>query len=233
MFYGPPVLPERAILGSLHQEGFRRLSPPVLNRDVYVLDAIDPYGDPVRVIVSAFNGRIVAAHPQRGSWQDERGGGRWGANRWGGDRWGGLPRVDPFDDEEEDEVRPVPPRAQSAKPPRQAAAPPPVKVDPPKATNPALTPRNPTIVKTSPLAIPKDKDGASGKDEKTSPVSAMPGTKVQPRVIPIAPVTAAPAPPAAAKVTAPAAVMPPPAVLDDGGASKRKETPQVPPAALE
>lgn len=222
MFYGPPVLPERAIVGALHSEGFRRLSPPVLNRDVYVLDALDPYGDPVRIIVSAYDGRIVAAYPQRG--------GREGDMPRGG-RWGGLPQVDQFDDDD-DVVTPTQPRV-APRPPRQAAVPQ-VKVDPPKVSNPALTPKNPTVVKTSPLAIPKDKDASDDKSGKP-PIAAMPGTKTVPRVIPIAPVTAAPAQPAAPAVPAQRkeALLPPPAVLDDGGMAARPVTPQVPPAPLE
>ncbi|HRJ70458.1 MAG TPA: hypothetical protein PK812_12725, partial [Beijerinckiaceae bacterium] len=70
-FFGPPVLPQRAVIEVLRDEGFRRISPPILNRDVYFLDAVDPYGTPVRLIVSAYNGDIIKAHLRpRGAWQE-------------------------------------------------------------------------------------------------------------------------------------------------------------------
>lgn len=199
-----PGLSAHEIVSDLRDEGFRRLSPPVRNRDVYVLDAIDPYDVPVRVIVSVFDGRILAVHPQRGVVRRP---------------------VEPFIDEEG--VVTAPPKV-TPRPPKQALAQPP-KVEPPKSANPALTPKNPTVVRTSPLAIPKDKD--SKPAEPKDPQAAMPGSKTAPRVIPMAPAAEKSAPVATPEPKA--SPLPPPAILDDGGLSKRPTTPTVPPAALE
>lgn len=108
-YYGRPIVSERNLLQGLHARGFRRMSPPALNNDVFVLDAIDPRGLPVRLIVSAFNGQIVDAHPQRqahwtrpgpdSGWDDNdlserdlRESREWRRDRWNdgrrhGDRW--------------------------------------------------------------------------------------------------------------------------------------------------
>lgn len=209
-WHGGPALSAREILADLQDEGFRRLSQPVRNQDVYFLDAIDPYNVPVRVIVDAFDGRILAVHRQRGR---------------------ELPQVDPFDEDIDDGVITVPRRPPAQRAPRQASASS-VKVAPPQPTNPALTPKNPTVVKTSPLAIPKDKDGKPA--EKTDPVATMPGSKTAPRVIPLAPAAGKVQAPVTTPVpVAPSSAIPPPSVLDDAGLSSRPVTPQVPPAPLE
>lgn len=203
----------REVVQDLRDEGFRRISPPVLNHDAYVLDAIDPYNTPVRLIVSAHDGRILAVHRQRDAgW---RGGGRH------------LPPVDDLDDDEPIFSSPPPQR-----PSRQATAPAP-KAEPPRSANPALTPRTPTVTKTSPLAIPKDKDarGEKPKDGK-APVAAMPGTKTAPRVIPMAPAAVVPPKGTASGATpAPAATVPPASTTP--AVPLAPTPPMVPPAALE
>lgn len=186
-----PLLSPREVVEELRADGFRRISPPLRNRDAYVLDAIDPYDAPVRVIVSALDGRILAVHPQRGA-------GRYVAPR-------GMAPVDDLDD---DEVIYSSPPVQRA--PRQAAAPP-RPVDPPRTTNPALTPKNPTSVKTSPLAIPKDKDDKADKGKDGA--AAAPGSKASPRVIPLAPNAAPAAPPASSSAPVAPALTPTPPMV--------------------
>lgn len=164
-FSQEPVLPERAIVQILRQDGFRRLSPPVLNRDVYVLDAVDPYGDPVRVIVGAYDGRILQAHRQREA------------------RWVHPdPFGNPFDDER---LTPTPPQAAPRVLPRKQAlapvAPPALKEKPLIAPQAPKAP--PTVLKKTPPAIP-----GSDAAKPIAPVAgAQAGTKVVPRVIEMTP----------------------------------------------
>jgi hypothetical protein len=231
MAYGFARLHPVEVVDLLRDQGFRRLSRPVSNRDVYVLDALDPYNVPVRLIVSAHTGDIVEVFRQRGLSTVE---------------------VDPDDDEAVD--RHLPPARDAvrpARPERQATLPPVVKEAPPRTTNPALTPKSPTVVKRSPLAIPKE----DGPGAATAPSANLPGTRSSPRVIPMTPevktpaTTAAPAPaepPKAALAPEPQSMpmapppsdtqlpsAPPPAVLDYRGGRTGQDGGMVPPAPLD
>jgi hypothetical protein len=281
-YYGGPILSERMVLQSLSQRGFRRLSPPVLNNDVFVLDAIDPNGRPMRLIVSAANARIVDAHPQRhtrwtraeppAGWdepdEDRRDG--WRADRWRGERWRDRqarlpdedwpenrwngPQIDPDDDRFPDDSQPVPGSRRA--PERVTVAPLPAPSATPRDPDlPQPTLKNPTIVKRSPTAIPKDPAETTAPRPKAPAVSTAPqpkpgmGTRDNPRVIdmtPKAPATQTPAaaspraepakPAASAKSASPpssAPAMPPPAVLDSPPAVAPPPAVATPPAILE
>lgn len=211
--YGPGLSP-RDVVEDLRDEGFRRISPPVLNRDAYVLDAIDPYDTPVRLIVSAYDGRILAVHRQRDAgWQR---GGR------------PLPPVDDLDDSEP--IFSSPPSS-PRRPARQATVPAP-KTEPSRASNPALTPKTPTVVKTSPLAIPKDREAKGDKSGDKGSVAAMPGSKTAPRIIPMTPAAAVP-PKGAASGATPAPKAAAPAAGTTPSPTLAPTPPMVPPAALE
>lgn len=125
-FFGPPVLPEHAIVDVLRQDGFRRISPPILNRDVYFLNAVDPYGDAVRVIIDAYSGHIIKAHLRSN-----------------------VPWVhaDPYDDE------PARPRVQP-RPPKQALAPEPRVREPAPEIRRTPSPPKERLVK--PKETPKE-----------------------------------------------------------------------------
>ena len=199
-YYAQPMIPPHSIAGMLRQQGFSRLSRPILNRDVYFLDAIDPYGRPMRIIVSAFNGQIVAAHPQRG-----RGGvvidpddeDDWSPHRrdWARrdpDAWPADPRLP---DTPDAAPQPVPKRTPA--PPRDSGALPPLPAPAPADKSlPRPTPRNPTVVKRSPTALPKDGSSIDTPGQ-IAPTPGM-GTRDKPRVIELAPKPAEPSPPTAA-----------------------------------
>ena len=134
-----------------------------------------------------------------------------------------------------------------------APLPPPAAAQDPNAHTPTL--KNPTIVKRSPTAIPrnpgeeKPREQAKKPTTETSKTKAGVGTRQNPRVIdmtPKAPAQAAqpPATPSPAPKTAatpqpkptqnmPTPVMPPPAVLDAPAVAPQSQTPSVPPAPLE
>lgn len=273
MFYGAPILNEHQLLRLLQRQGYREMTMPVLNRDVYVLDAIGPRGGAVRLIVSAFNGSVVDTHPQARRWtrvdpddEDEnvrpwrhrRDWRRWGPEpqarlphrEWQDDDESGLPEVDPTPN-----PQPNAPHRPPRKPPERvtvAPLPPPVAAAPRDPDLPVPTLKNPTVVKRSPTAIPKDPaEKTEPKRQKPPVVSTAPtpgvGTRDKPRIIeltPKPPVTAAPAPvaappapkaivaaPPATPKSAPTTAMPPPAILDAPAAAP--STPTVPPAPLE
>lgn len=292
-YYGRPMLSERNVLNTLQARGFRRMSPPVLNNDVFVLDAVDPRGMPVRLIVSAFNGSIVDAHPQRQSrwsrmepdsgWNDEdlsqrdrwrrdrKQADRWENDRWQNDRWQNdrwrdrharLPDQDWQDDQQnnpwrgpqidaDDTPEQPAPRPRNAPPERVTVNPLPAPSATPRDPDlPQPTLKNPTIVKRSPTAIPKDPSEKPATSPKPPSVSVAPqpkpgmGTRDNPRVIdmtPKAPATTT-APKAAAPAPAPKVVatpesgtttkMPPPATLDLPKVIE-PATPVIPPAPLE
>lgn len=224
-YYPQALIAPHSIVGMLRQQGFSRLSQPILNRDVYFLDAIDPYGRPMRVIVSAFNGHIVAAHPQRGRGgvlidpDDEddlrpplqRDWARRDPGAWPADPRQPLPDLP----NAAPQAQPVPKRAPT--PPRDANALPPLAPSAPAdKTLPQPTPKNPTVVKRSPTALPKD--GASSIDSpgKLAPAPGL-GTRDKPRVIDIAP--------RPADSTAPAPASPPTAAAPQ----PRLEAPATPP----
>lgn len=52
-------LPPRAALGSALRHGYRPLSRPRFTGETYVLDALGPRGDQVRLVVDAYDGRLV------------------------------------------------------------------------------------------------------------------------------------------------------------------------------
>lgn len=167
-YYGPPVLPHRAIVEVLRDEGFRRISAPVLNRDVYFLDAVDPDGEPVRLIVDAFSGDIIKAHlRQRAAIHSSRPG-------W--DEW--------------DELLPVP---RSAQPPRkQATAPTPPPRDPastpPAVRQPAARP----LTTKKPTEPPKPPVAVVPQGSKAAP-RVIPITPTEPAVPPVSPLDDIPA----------------------------------------
>ena len=283
--YGAPVISERDLLRSLQRQGYRRMSSPVLNRSVFVLDALAPEGGPVRLIVSAYNGAIVDVHRQRGSgvrtypdvggpyvgWPDyqpyDYGHRRWHRRpHWDSDsedyadrryprRRDDIDRRDWNRDFDEDTASDPPVEAPRV-PERYTAAPIPEPITPRDPSLPAPTLKNPTVVKRSPTAIPKDETTPSIPSPRPPAVSTAPppgaGTRDKPRVIemapkppaaptaPATPQTTAPAkppvasarPPAAAKPAGPAAP-PPPAVLDAPPRIPEPSTPTFPPATME
>lgn len=167
------VLPVAQIARRLRQEGFRPVTRPVLNRDVYFLDAVDPDGFAVRVIVGAFDGEIVQVFINRRP---------------------ARVLVDPDDDlSPVDRPAPAPRLAPSRPAPPPVARLPEKKAEPrapethrpPPTRDPALTPANPTIIRRSPLAIPKE----SGPPTQPAPQT---GSRQTPRVIPLAPEVKAP-----------------------------------------
>lgn len=157
------LLSPRDVIETLRDQGFRSFTRPRLNRDVYVLNAIDPYDVPVRLIVSAHDGAILEAFRER---------------RRGGSRV----IVDPEVDDDNPKVESTPPPRNE--PPRARPRPAPqAREVPPQPANPDLGPRAPTTTKRSPLAIPRDGTGEP-------PPGA--GTRSQPRVIPMTPGVTAP-----------------------------------------
>jgi len=202
--YGGAPLPERAIVRGLRQDGFRPLGRPVLNRDVYVLDAIDPDGAHVRLIVGAFDGEIIQAFVNRRP---------------------PAVRVDPDDAP----ITDVMPRRQAQPPARTVAPPvarlPDIQTTQPRTDTPAVTPSRPTVVKRSPLALPKEPDAAGVPDR---PVQ---GSKVAPRVIPIGPDVKAPATTVAPNIDMPAPAPPvsPPRAEVRQPALSGRDLPPLPP----
>lgn len=233
-YYGQPMISERAVTALLHRQGFSRMSLPVLNRDVYVLDAIDPYGQPMRIIISAFNGHIVAAHPQRyrpGVMIDpdedddlpapprRRDWTRHEPDVWPQQRLETLePGVAP-----RQPLPPVPKRTQP--PPRESSNALPALPAPPaaeKLTPTAPTPKTPTVIKRSPAALPKEPDTA-----RLPPAPGV-GTRDKPRVIDLAPKPAAPAD--EPKAAPPSAAIPSPAPRLDRPEPAPQPAPEARPA---
>lgn len=214
IYYGAPVLNEHQLMRMLRQQGYSRFSQPVLNRDVYVLDALTARGAPVRLIVSAYNGAVIDAHAQRerifrpgrpfepdeddpyvgrpewrGPREAER---RWSRRReWNEDeapfdRRRYMPRVD---EDDEPNVAPQPPEA----PERHTEAPLPAPIAPRDPDMPSPTLKAPTIVKKSPTAIPREKETITPTipQPRAPSVSTAPppgaGTRDKPRVIELAP----------------------------------------------
>jgi hypothetical protein len=56
-------LPAHEIIGIARSSGFRPLGPPVRRGRVYVLHAVEPGGDDVRLAHDAYSGRILSAAP--------------------------------------------------------------------------------------------------------------------------------------------------------------------------
>ena len=212
----PGILPRAQIMRQLRQEGFRPTTGPMLNRDVYVLDAIDPDGFAVRVIVGAFDGEIVQVFVNRRP---------------------ARVLVDPDDDLSPVDrpapraapSRPAPPPPVARLPERKAEPKTPEAQKPPQPRDPALTPANPTIIRRSPLAIPKE----SGPPAPPAPQT---GSRTAPRVIPLAPevkapvttpVPALPADPAPPQAAAPAP--PPPSPIADPKPAPTVQLPALPP----
>lgn len=143
-FFGPPVLPEHAIIDVLRQDGFRRISPPILNRDVYFLDAVDPYGEAVRVIIDAYNGQVIQASVRSN-----------------------VPWVqaDPYDE------APEPPKARPPKQPKQALAPAPRPRDPAPEVQKAPAPPKERVVrpKETPKPTAKPPVAAAPQGTKSQP----------------------------------------------------------------
>lgn len=183
-YFGPPVLPQRAIVEVLRDEGFRRMSPPVLNRDVYFLDAIDPDGVSVRLIVDAFSGDIIKAHVRHRSAIPEQ--------RSGWDDW--------------DEPPPAAPRSAPA-PRKQANAPAPRPRDP-VSIPPALRqpPSRPSSTKLPPDP-PKPPVAVMPQGSKATP-RVIPIAPSEATVPPVAPLDDVPA------RNAPATPYVPPAPLE-------------------
>lgn len=56
---GARPIPPRAIAAGLQRRGYSPLARPRLTGDVYVVDAVTPRGEEVRLVVDAFDGRVV------------------------------------------------------------------------------------------------------------------------------------------------------------------------------
>jgi hypothetical protein len=99
-WFGDPVMPPRAIGRIVMQQGYSGFSPPRLAGDVYIVNAIDQDGARVRLVIDAYDGRILRpvrsveelAPPRRArprddaAWPEadddiERDGGRFGTRR--------------------------------------------------------------------------------------------------------------------------------------------------------
>ena len=63
-WFGDPVVPPKAIARILMDRGYSGFSPPRLVGDVYIVQAIDEDGARVRVVLDAYDGRIL--RPVRG-----------------------------------------------------------------------------------------------------------------------------------------------------------------------
>lgn len=175
-FFGPPILPERAIVDVLRGDGFRRLSQPVLNRDIYVLDAVDPEGENVRLIIDAYNGEILKAHLRMpASWQQDE-------SRW--------------DDREEHHPRRSQPRERNQK---QATAPTPRPREPAPAPPTVKQPSAKPLTPVRPAEASKPKPpvaaaplGTRGKPRVIDMVPSVPAPA--PPVVPLDDVPARSAP---------------------------------------
>ncbi|HRK24651.1 MAG TPA: hypothetical protein PLQ11_06830 [Beijerinckiaceae bacterium] len=190
------VLSPREVVEILRDRGFSRLTRPLRNRDVYVVNAIDPYGVPVRLIVSSDDGSILEAFRQRG-----------------------IPRGSRIEIDPEDDPRVVvpPPRAE---PPR-ATRPAPQRDAVPRSNDAEQAPAPPTSAKRSPLALPKDPaapgktDPSAGTRERPRVIPLTPGvtapsTQAVPQLSPGVQTSQTPVLPDLPNA-------PPPAVLDPRG----------------
>ena len=239
----PPMRPGEAAAAARAQ-GLDPASRPHLNRDVYVFDARDRAGRPVRVIMDAYEGEILRLMPRA----DARPGRRFDA----GPRGAREPGTGPDDEPEVIEgVGPDDaPAARSRResqparraPKREAAVPPRVEAPKPIETRP-LDPPKPAEA-ASPVGAAKPAETAKpAEPAKPAEISKPPPAQATPTAPPLAPTEAPgpiPAPPFASgaysKPPAPKAsptpsAAPPVAPLDE--VRPRPATPAVPPASLE
>jgi len=221
----PPMRPREAS-DAARSQGFEPVGRPTLNREVYVIDAQDRLGRPVRLIMDAYEGELLRVMPRVDAPQR--------SGRDDGPRV--IEGVGP-----DDAARPrrdAQPRARTPK--REAAAPPRVEslkpiesrpLEPPRpveAAKPA-SPDKPAVAATRPTPPP----AAPAPITPAAPAIAQPPTEA-PGPIP-SPAFASGAyskPPAPKPSTAPPPAMPPVAPLDDVK-PQAKATPAVPPAPLE
>lgn len=237
----PPMRPREAA-DAARAQGFEPIGRPTLNREVYVVDAEDRAGRPVRLIMDAYEGEILRVMPRADGRR-----GRLDAGP-GRDRGGAPTVIEGVGPGEDTALRPRPRREtqappQSRAPKREAAAPP--NAEP-------TTPRPSARTASRPAAQPAPK---STPDAAASAIPAPPTVAVARPTPPLPPVvTPAPSPefteaagpipsppfasgayskpPAPKASAAPVATIPPVAPLDEVK-PQVKASPAVPPAALE
>lgn len=237
----PPMRPREA-MDAARSQGFEPVGRPSVNHDVYVFDARDSAGRPVRVIMDAYEGEILRVMgrvdaPRRGGRTDLAP----GAGRDDGPRV--IEGVGPDDAAARPRRDSQAPRPRTPK--REAAAP--TRPEPQKpiqsrplapphtndAARPAAQPETPALAATQPSRPPP----APPPTTPPAPPIAQQPTQAPteaPGPIPSPPFAsgAYSKPPAPKTSAAPTPAMPPVAPLDEV-TPRVKATPAVPPATLE
>lgn len=190
-------LPPRAVMAGLQRRGFSPMSRPRFTGSAYVVDAVSPRGDQVRLVLDAYTGQVLDRERLAEAIMPPRGIGPYRGPEFGFS----PPEMPPAQ-------APVRKRSARTEQPPIRAARPPVAARPDEAQPPASQPSAPQpVLGSTPAPEPAP---ASTASITAPPVERW--EEVRPAPVPPAPPTpviALPAPPTSVESTAAAANAPP------------------------